>query len=239
MTNLLAGELIKVRTTRTAVSFAAAALLLSVATVVLVSLIDDPATVRDKRDAIGYGGWIAVLGLIYGAVGATGEFRHRTLAPAVLIAPDRWRLVIARMLAYGITAALGSVVIGAITFAVGIPLLNADPGPSMDGIDYLGVVVGAILASFMCAAIGVAVGTLIRNQVAAQVGLLLWIFVAEPLTTIPDEDIVDYTLGESTGVLSAGGNAEGPMLHAGIVLTVWLLALATAGTLLDRRRDVE
>ncbi|HZO59154.1 MAG TPA: hypothetical protein VFB51_05650 [Solirubrobacterales bacterium] len=239
MTRLLAGELIKVRTTRTAVSFAAAGLLLAVATIVIVALVDDPGTVRDKRNALAFGGWIAALMLIYGAVGATGEFRHRTLAPAVLIAPDRYRLVMARMLAYGLTAGLGAIAIGAVTYAVGIPLLAGTPGPSLDGRDYLGVAVGGILASMMCAAIGVAVGTLIRNQVAAQVGLLLWIFVVESLVTLPEEDLVDYTLGTSFGVLSQGGNVDGTMLHAGLVLTAWLAVLATAATLIDRRRDVE
>ena len=43
--------------------------------------------------------------MVFGVVGATGEYRHRTVAPAVLIAPDRLRLLVARALAYGVTAA--------------------------------------------------------------------------------------------------------------------------------------
>jgi hypothetical protein len=239
VTGLLAGELIKVRTTRTAIGFAGAALFLSVATVVIVILADDPETIRDKRNAIGFGGWIAALMLVYGVVGATGEFRHRTLAPAVLMAPDRYRLVIARMLAYGLTGGLAAIGIGAISFAVGIPLLAGMPGPDLSLRDYAGVVAGGILASAMTAALGVAIGTLIRNQVAAVVGLLVWIFVLEPLATIADEDVVDYSLGTSSGVLSQGGNVDGTMLHAGLVLAGWLAVFAVAGTLWDRRRDVE
>ena len=43
--------------------------------------------------------------MVFGVVGATGEYRHRTVAPAVLIAPDRLRLLLARALAYAVTAA--------------------------------------------------------------------------------------------------------------------------------------
>ena len=124
MTHLLAGELLKVRTTRTAFGFAIAALLLALATVLIVSLAGGgPETIRDKRAAIAFGSVISAVLLIYGVVGATGEFRHRTLAPAVLIAPDRYRLVIARMLAYGLTAGLAAAAIGAVVYLIGIPLL--------------------------------------------------------------------------------------------------------------------
>jgi hypothetical protein len=240
MTRLLAGELLKVRTTRTAFGFAIAALLLALATVLIVSLAGGgPETIRDKRSAIAFGSVISAVLLIYGVVGATGEFRHRTLAPAVLIAPDRYRLVVARMLAYGFTAGLAAAAIGAIVYLIGIPLLNNTHGPDLEGADYLGVAVGGILASILCAVLGVAIGTLVRNQVGAVVGLLVWIFVMEPLLSIPSADLSDYTIGASAGILGQGGNADGTMGHAFVVLMVWTLLLSLAAIVVDRRRDVE
>jgi ABC-2 type transport system permease protein len=239
MIRLVAGELIKVRTTRTAFGFGIAALLLALATVLTVTLAGDPETIRDKRGTLAFGSIISAVLLIYGVVGATGEFRHRTLAAAVLIAPDRFRLVVARTLAYALTAGVLGIVVGGLVFLVGVPLLGGEAGPDLDARDYVGVFTGGILATVLCAALGVGVGTLIRNQVAAVVGLLLWLFVAEPLATVIDEDVTQYTIGVSVGAVGEAGNVESSMLAAVLVLSAWTAALFVAGALVDRRRDVE
>ena len=95
MSRLVAGELIKVRTTRTALGFGAASLLLVLARRAdHASSPGDPDTVDDKRERAELRRRASRSSLLlFGAVGATGEFRHRTLAPAVLIAPDRLRLL--------------------------------------------------------------------------------------------------------------------------------------------------
>ena len=172
MTHLLAGELLKVRTTRTAFGFAIAALLLSLATVLIVSLAGGgPETIPDKRSAIAFGSVISAVMLIYGVVGATGEFRHRTLAPAVLIAPDRYRLVVARMLAYGAHGrSRGGCDRSRSSTSSGSRCSHGTQGPDLAGADYLGVAVGGMLASLLCAVLGVAIGTLVRNQVGAVGG---------------------------------------------------------------------
>ena len=239
MRNLLAGELIKVRTTRTAFGFALAALLLLVASSLITLLATDPVTIEDKRAALSFGGLLALITLVYGAVGATGEFRHRTLAPAVLIAPDRVRLVLARMGAYGVAGALFGLVLGAVSLALGLPLLAGLAGPALETSDYVSLVAGGLAAATLCAVLGVAVGTLLRNQVGAVVGVLVWVLVVEPLVGVADQDLTRYTIGISSGALGAGGNSDASMLTAALVLGSWTAALAAAGTLVDRRRDVE
>jgi len=52
MGRLVAGELIKVRTTRTALGFAAASLLLVLASVLITILAGHPDTIEDKRAAL-------------------------------------------------------------------------------------------------------------------------------------------------------------------------------------------
>ena len=99
MMRLINGELIKVRTTRTALGFGVASVLLVLALVLISFLAGDPTTAGDKRDALNVGGVLSVPLLIFGIVGATGEYRHRTIAPAVLIAPGRARLTVARLIA--------------------------------------------------------------------------------------------------------------------------------------------
>ena len=84
MTALIRGGMIKVRTTRTALGFGISAVLLVLAFVLITILAGDPTTAQEKRDAFNVGGALSVPLLLFGIVGATGEFRHRTLAPAVL-----------------------------------------------------------------------------------------------------------------------------------------------------------
>src|ERR671933_800880 len=100
----------------------------------------DPVTVSDKRDSLNVGGVLSVPLLIFGIVGATGEYRHRTIAPAVLIAPGRARLTVARLIAYLLTALAVALAMLAVAFAVGLPL--AGGGESLESGDLVAVAGG-------------------------------------------------------------------------------------------------
>ena len=128
MSRLLAGELIKVRTTRTALGFGVAAILLAVAATLIPILAGDVTSLDDKRNVVNFGGGLGIVLLLFGAVGATGEFRHRTLAPAVLIAPDRFRLILARFGAYSLTGLLFAILIAVVSLGIGLALLPGEPG---------------------------------------------------------------------------------------------------------------
>lgn len=241
MTRLLGGELIKVRTTRTAIGFGVAGLLLALAATLLSILTSDLTSVDDKRNALNFGGGIGILFLLFGAVGATGEFRHRTLAPAVLIAPDRLRLLLARIQAYSLAGLLFGLIIAIITLGIGLALIGGEPGPGLTGGDYTKLGVGGVLDVVVCAAIGVGVGTLVRNQVAAVVGILIWLTILEPLTGLLHHHIADYTLGSTLDRVGRGTFDPGePTWGASIlVLLAWGVVLCVLGAAVDRRRDVE
>jgi ABC-2 type transport system permease protein len=240
MTHLVRGEMIKVRTTRTALGFAAATLLLVLAQVLISILADDLTGAGEKRAAIGVGGTIAILLIVFGAVGATGEFRHRTMAPAVLIAPDRVRLAIARIVAYSFTGLLVGLAAIGLALVLGLPLLAGEPGEELAGDDLVTVIVGGLAVSVLAAALGVGVGLLVRNQVAAVVGALVWLFVLEPLTGLLGDTIVDYTIGSASSQAGGGNASEALSWSAGLaVLAAWTVVFVGIGLLVDRRRDVE
>ena len=239
MRRLLAGEMIKVRTTRTALGFGAAAVLLTLATVLISILGGDLVSLQDKRNALNFGGAISIVLLIYGAVGATGEFRHRTLAPAVLIAPDRLRLVLARIAAYKITALGFGLVMGVVALGLGAALIGGEPGPGLQSSDYVNLAVGGLIAVVAAAAIGVGVGTLVRNQVAAVVGILVWLSILEPLIGVIDGKWTKYTLGETVSRVGLGGTDVMGFGSSILLLVAWTLVLCAAGAAVDRRRDVE
>jgi ABC-2 type transport system permease protein len=240
MSRLLSGELIKVRTTRTALGFGAASLLLVLAAVLISILTSDLDSVQRKLDAVNFGGGIAIVLLLFGAVGATGEFRHKTLAPAVLIAPDRVRLVIARLIAYSLTALVFAVAMAVVTFAIGLPLLSGEPGPQPTSGEYVRVVAGGVLAVVLSGAIGVSLGTLVRNQVAAVVGILVWLTILEPLLSLLIKERASrYLLGPALARLGGGGNHEIGFAVSILVILAWAVVACALALVVDRRRDVD
>jgi ABC-2 type transport system permease protein len=236
---LVAGELIKVRTTRTALGFGAASLLLVLASVLITILAGHPDTVVDKRSALNFGGAIALVLLLFGAVAATGEFRHRTLAPAVLIAPDRLRLLLARIAAYALTALALAAAMALITLALGIPLLAGEKGPDLTTSDYVDLLAGGLIVATLAAALGVAFGTLVRNQVFAVIAILVWVTILEPLTGLIDDRLPDYALGSTLTRVAQGGDETMGFASAVLVLLAWAAVFLVAAALVDQRRDVE
>jgi ABC-2 type transport system permease protein len=236
---LVQGEMLKVRTTRTALGFAAAAVLLVLAVVLITILAGDPTTAQEKRDALNVGGALSVPLLLFGIVGATGEFRHRTIAPAVLISPHRGRLTLARLIAYVFTAALVGVAMVVVALVAGLPLLSGQPGPDMASSDYTTVIGGGILTAMLCCALGVGLGVLVRNQVAGVVGSLVWLLILEPLLPLIADDLVKGSILGAAATLGGASPDEVSWAGALLVLGIWAGVLVIAGLLVDARRDVE
>lgn len=239
MIALVRGEMLKVRTTRTALGFAGSAVLLVLAFVLITILAGDPTTAQEKRDAFNVGGALSIPLLLFGIVGATGEFRHRTLAPAVLISPHRGRLTLARLLAYVFTAALTGVAMVAVALAVGLPLIAGQPGPDMESGDLVTVAAGGIIAAVLCCALGVGVGVLVRNQVAGVVGALVWLFILEPLIPLIDDVLAKGSILGAAATLGGASTDEVTWAGALLALGLWSGVFMLAGVLVDARRDVD
>jgi hypothetical protein len=233
---LIHGELIKVRTTRTALGFAVASVLLVLALVLISFLAGNPDSVQDKRDAMNVGGVLSVPLLIFGIVGATGEYRHRTIAPAVLIAPGRARLTVARLIAYLLTALAVGVAMVVVALALGTALGNE--GEDLSGSDYATIAGGGLIVAVLSTALGVGVGVLVRNQVAGVVGALIWLFILSPVLGLIDEQLPNYTTLPAAGV-AGGGSGDISWGRAVIVLVAWAVAFFAAGLFVERRRDVD
>ena len=128
---------------------------------------------------------------------------------------------------------------GVVSFGLGLALLANAAGADLKTGDYVGLATGGLLAAMLCTVLGVAAGTLLRSQVGAVVGVLVWLFILEPLVGLIDEDLIKYTVGISSGALGAGGNDDASMATGALVLVTWTAVLAAAGALADRRRDVD
>jgi ABC-2 type transport system permease protein len=133
---------------------------------------------------------LAGAALLLGILGMAGEFRHQTVTQTFLVTPDRGRVVAAKLVAYPLAGIALALVILAFTAAVatgwlaakGITpsLLDARHGRALGH-----VLLGAVLAAGLCGLVGVGVAALVRNQVAALVGVLVWVLLVEGLLMSP------------------------------------------------------
>jgi ABC-2 type transport system permease protein len=237
MTALLRGELIKTVTTRTLFGYAALGAALAIAQVLILTLSKDLLTVADKQEAIA---GLPMLLVLFGIVGAAGEYRHRTAAPAALAAGGRrGRLLLARAVAY----ALAGFVLGALTvtvaLALGLPLLSGEPGPGLGSGKIAAVATGSVVGAGLCAIMGVAAGALVRSQVAGVVGALLLMFLGMPLLAIADETAAELTpFGAAVGLAGDSTLETLSRGEAGLVLAAWTLPLLLAAIVVERRRDL-
>ena len=180
-----------------------------------------------------------ILFVVFGVVGATGEYRHRTVAPAVLIAPDRLRLLVARALAYAVTAAGVALVMLVVAFAIGIPLMAGNAGDSLDFADYAGLLGGGLLSAALGGVMGVGFGALVGNQVAGVVSVLVYLFVVDGLIGVADSDLIPYTIGTAAPGAGRPGRGRGVRVpglagRAGRVDAVFM----GAGLARESRREV-
>jgi ABC-2 type transport system permease protein len=238
MTALLRGELIKTVTTRTLFGYAALGVALAIANVLIMTLSKDLVTVADKQEAIA---GLPMLLILFGLVGAAGEYRHRTAAPAALAAGgSRGRLLLARAGAYAVTGLALGALTSAASLALGLPLLSGEGGLGLVSGKIAAVATGSVIGAGLCAIMGVAAGALVRNQVAGVVGALILMFVAMPLLNVADETAAELSPFGAAVVL-AGDPAVGGTLSwgmAGLVLAAWTVPLLGAAIAVERRRDL-
>ncbi|MEV4622959.1 hypothetical protein AB0J74_30125 [Asanoa sp. NPDC049573] len=235
---LLRGELGKTLGTRTFYAFLFGGAGFSLLNAVLVA--EASGTLRvasQKAEALTT---LPVLLMVWGLVGAAGEHRHRTAAPAALVAGrGRATVLLARLAAYAVTGfGLGAVMIGA-ALALGLPLLRDQPGPDLDVAQIRTVVLANLAACVLSAIMGAAIGALIRNQIVGVVVLLVFNFAVLPLISGAREGLANLTPFGASSILS--GMTHDTTLSitaAGAVFAAWTTIVAGGALTSERRRDL-
>jgi hypothetical protein len=238
MSGLLRGELSKTLSTRTLFAFVIGGVAFAVLNVVIVAVASGTLhTVSEKQEALSC---LPILMLAWGVVGAAGEYRHRTAAPAALVARrGRGTLLLARLAAYAVTGlGLGAVTTG-VSLAIGLPLLADQPGPGLGAAEVGSVVAGNLVACVLSVIIGAGLGALIRNQIVGVVVLLVLNFAVNPLLANVSEGLSNLTPFGASSVLSRmTHNTTLSVAVAGAVLAAWTVVVAGAALAGERRRDL-
>jgi ABC-type transport system involved in multi-copper enzyme maturation permease subunit len=193
-------------------------------------------------------GWGERLGALFaallGAMAITAEIRHGTIRPTFLVSPLRYRVVAAKVLASTLIGAAYGLAACLLAAGIGTAVLRTRGyDVRLDAEDYLLFLVGGTVGVALWAAIGVGVGALVRNQVPALVGLCAWLLFVEGLLLgdVADIDAVGrFAPGAAAAALS--GQDPDRLLAPAIgviVLAVYAVVTAAAGSLVTSRRDVD
>jgi len=239
VTTLLRAELLKLRTTRTFLALVAAALGLSLLVVVLAAALAKNATEEDVHDLFtsDFSGLFIVL---LGVTGMAGEWRHRTITSTVLAAPDRVKLLAAKVASYAIAGAVLSFVVTVALMVAGTIVLAARDQPTLGIVDLADILWRNLATAAYFGALGVCVGALVRNQVIGIVGLLVFGLAVEPALFALTDNVAKFlpVSGAPNAVTqtSFGDNAH---LSPGAALAVMLgwigLGFVASGVTLERR----
>jgi ABC-2 type transport system permease protein len=246
MTNLLAAELLKLRTLRTFWGFLIVTLGLA-ALVVSGNIGAEPADDRleteyQYRIVLDGAFTTGILALLLGMLLVTNEFRHGTITRTLLVTPRRDRLLAVKLVTgAGVGAGLMAIafVVTATVALIWLSILDVplEPGEaaSAAGRAFVGVALAGLL--------GAALGGAVHSQVGALVGTLVWLFVAEPLVWVllgllDLDSVAEYLPGAWVlGIAESGDERKAFPLYLAVGLG-WAALAALLAVLRTGRRDI-
>ena len=199
-------------------------------------------TPQGMRNVFAQAGGAYLFAIIIGTLGMTQELRHQTLTSTLLAEPHRNKVMVAKMAAYAIIGAVYGVVGVAFGYALALALLPLKTHADIPWTALWQIAGGSILGCALFAVLGVAVGTLVRNQIAAILGVLVWVLIIESLVVSFLPKIGKWLPGGAlNGILQATGPNDAsylPVWGASLVLIGWTAVFALAAAATTQRRDV-
>ncbi|GLY78102.1 ABC transporter permease [Actinoallomurus iriomotensis] len=207
------------------------------------------------RTVLGFLGFTSFVPAAIGTLAVTSEYRHRTIDCTFLFAPDRWRVLAAKLVTYGVAGMVYGLVLSA-TAAVALFGAAAARGvrlglPAGTVIELLARV-GVAMAAYTV--LGVGMGALIRHQIAALCVVIGYLYGGELLLLmIPGvRELYPWLPGGATAALTdftavADALAEQqssspvhllPPLAGALVMLGYAVLASTAAMVKPMRRDV-
>ncbi|WP_203877703.1 ABC transporter permease [Planobispora takensis] len=205
-------------------------------------------TLEFQQAAWTSGAGSSIFVMVLGIVMMTGEYRYQTITTTFLTTPRRGRVVTAKLVAGLLVGGLFGVAALLLTAAAVIPAVLISGGEVvLFGGGIPRIMLGVLATSALYALFGIGLGALVRNQIAAIVGAIVWVFVIEALfTAIPAlQGVGKFTPSGAAQSLIAvridTGFGEADLLPAwagATVLVAYALIFAVVASLTTVRRDI-
>ena len=174
--------------------------------------------------------------LVLGIRIITDEFRHGTQVPTFLVSPRRGRVLVAK----AVTAAVAGLVMAAL--AAGVMTLAASFVASSEGATLnmdgaWSTFVGMLSAGALWGVLGVGLGALVKSQIAATVGGIVWLMMLEDVVGSTLGKLGNYMPGEVGLGLAIGPNGRALVIGAAI-LASYAFVVMLGGAFAVNRRDI-
>lgn len=252
MKALVQAEVLKLRSTRTPVGLLLATLgLVALTVAVNVPQIGAKAAPVSLHDpgllAVTVGisfGAPSVLVVLLGVLAFTQEFRYGTATSTYLVEPRRARVLVAKWVSLALSSVIISATALALSVSVGVALIRHRDGSLVVATQFWQTVAAAFLVMAAYGVIGVAIGALVRNQIPAVVGVLVWMLALEQIVIPAFPTIGRWLPGGATNALLQLGpaiSADGKLLSApagALVLAGYTAMAVTLALVVSPRRDV-
>lgn len=243
MTDQLLSELRKMRSTRTNLGLLAGMIGLILLTVMLNGFITKKPELADLGNqyaVLSAGTSAALFAALIGVMAITSEYRHGTIRPTFVITPHRSRVIGAKVLASLLMGVVFGIAAIGLSFGIGYAIL-AGRGITLalSAGDILWLLLGTPVLTAAWAALGVGFGALVRNQVFAVIGLIVWSMVVDNLLRGLVPSIGGYTpVGASAAIIADPTDYVLSAAAGGLLLLGYVAAFVAAGAVLVTHRDV-
>lgn len=241
---LLRGELVKVRTTAAPWALLGSMALLVTGIVILAVATGDEESLNGEagvRGVLPLGALTAYLfALAMGIIGMAGEYRHGTIGHTMLAAPQRWQIIVAKVVAYTLVGLVFGVVAVGLTYGISGPWMESrDFGWSLENTLPKEILAGSLAGSALFGAIGVGLGAVMKEQVLALfVGIGWTLLVDSILTGLVPEVGKFLPSGALSGLTNSAGSELLDPPIGGLVLVGYAALFCLAGGIILQRRDL-
>jgi ABC-type transport system involved in multi-copper enzyme maturation permease subunit len=183
-----------------------------------------------------------IIVLVFGIIGFTNEIRHRTVTLTYLATPHRGNVIAAKFVAHGVWG----IIFAAANVVIGVPLamwlVNSREHFEIPLADIWAVSIGTLAAFALYAILGVAIGALVRNQIGAIVGALVWVMFIEAIFIAIIPDVGKWMpAGAASAMLQAraldGAKYLEPV-QGGLLLAGYAIVFGVIAAFTTNRKDV-
>ena len=252
MIALARAELLKLRSTRTALGLFIVILVVTLLPLILLLALlpkdwlsgDGVTTFLGTASAL-----VPLVLLVFGILGMTNEYRHGTITYSYLVTPRRWQVMVMKLVIYALVGMVTMLVAVALVY-VAIRIGAAVRGISIDasGDSTLGDYARQIVTAGLITTFGVALGALFRAQVITVAATLIWALFIENIialikpavgTWLPFIVFNQVSAGQMPGDGTGASTSE--MLNrpqAFLVSIAYITIVSLAAVFISLRRDV-
>ncbi len=183
MIALARAELLKLRSTRTALGLFIVILVVTLVPLVLImALVPKDWLAEDgvNEFLVAASALVPLVLLVFGILGMTNEYRHGTITYSYLVTPRRWQVMVVKLIVYLLVGML-TMLVAMLLVYLAILIGGAVRGVGIDatGGSTLGDYARQLVVAGLVTTFGVALGALIRAQIITVAGALIWALFVE------------------------------------------------------------